>query len=182
MRIGEGAFHTLGCTAVEFRTHVLNLRSRAATRSPTPTAPADCVGESDTRRRRIVALMIAVMLVIIVGTTVHLPATPAMADNLGGDIATVQGFPTAYLIASASGQLVLGPLSDAVGRRRLLLPDLGGFAGGPAREGGAVPGVAVPTVWPYRLEIRPGAPPPTAPVRAGRRGSARRRSRDSCPS
>jgi hypothetical protein len=138
--------------------------------------------QSDTRRRRIVALMIAVTRVNIVGTTVHLPATPAMADNLGGDIATVQGFPTAYLIASASGQLVLGPLSDAVGRRRLLLPDLGGFAGGPAREGGAVPGVAVPTVWPYRLEIRPGAPPPTAPVRAGRRGSARRRSRDSCPS
>ncbi len=43
-------------------------------------------------------------------------------------MATVQGFLTAYLIASACGQLVLGPLSDAYGRRVILLPALAGFA------------------------------------------------------
>ncbi|HEV7726951.1 MAG TPA: multidrug effflux MFS transporter [Modestobacter sp.] len=51
----------------------------------------------------------------------YLPALPTITDELATTSSTVQLTLTGTLIGLALGQLVLGPLSDAVGRRRPLL-------------------------------------------------------------
>ena len=51
----------------------------------------------------------------------YLPALPSMTRDLGTTAATAQLTLTGTLIGLALGQLVLGPLSDAYGRRRPLL-------------------------------------------------------------
>jgi DHA1 family bicyclomycin/chloramphenicol resistance-like MFS transporter len=51
----------------------------------------------------------------------YLPAFPDLADDLGASQAAVQLTLTADVIGLVVGQLVLGPLSDAWGRRRLLI-------------------------------------------------------------
>jgi DHA1 family bicyclomycin/chloramphenicol resistance-like MFS transporter len=47
----------------------------------------------------------------------YLPAFPALAREMGGSEASVQVTLTACVIGLAVGQLVAGPLSDAIGRR-----------------------------------------------------------------
>lgn len=51
----------------------------------------------------------------------YLPAFPALADQFGTTEAAVQLTLTADVIGLLIGQLILGPMSDAWGRRRLLL-------------------------------------------------------------
>jgi len=51
----------------------------------------------------------------------YLPAFPQLADDLGAGPAAVQLTLTADVVGIVVGQLVLGPLSDAHGRRRILL-------------------------------------------------------------
>jgi DHA1 family bicyclomycin/chloramphenicol resistance-like MFS transporter len=51
----------------------------------------------------------------------YLPALPTIRDDLGTTSATVQLTLTGTLVGLALGQLVVGPLSDAFGRRRPLL-------------------------------------------------------------
>ncbi|MDQ4086088.1 MAG: multidrug effflux MFS transporter, partial [Actinomycetota bacterium] len=51
----------------------------------------------------------------------YLPALPALAEDLDASDAGVQFTLTGMLAGLAFGQLVIGPLSDAVGRRRPLL-------------------------------------------------------------
>jgi DHA1 family bicyclomycin/chloramphenicol resistance-like MFS transporter len=51
----------------------------------------------------------------------YLPALPTITDDLATTSATVQLTLTGTLVGLALGQLVLGPLSDALGRRRPLL-------------------------------------------------------------
>ncbi|MCW2675030.1 MAG: Drug resistance transporter, Bcr/CflA subfamily [Modestobacter sp.] len=51
----------------------------------------------------------------------YLPALPTITDELATTSSTVQLTLTGTLIGLALGQLVLGPLSDALGRRRPLL-------------------------------------------------------------
>ena len=52
------------------------------------------------------------------------PALPQMANRLASDVATIQLTVTVYLLALASGQLVMGPLSDRFGRRPVMLAGL----------------------------------------------------------
>ncbi|WP_410571597.1 multidrug effflux MFS transporter [Amycolatopsis sp. cmx-4-61] len=54
----------------------------------------------------------------------YLPALPRMAADLHAADSTVQLTLSAFIVGLALGQLVLGPLSDAVGRRRPLLVGL----------------------------------------------------------
>jgi DHA1 family bicyclomycin/chloramphenicol resistance-like MFS transporter len=51
----------------------------------------------------------------------YLPAFPQLADDLGASQSAVQLTLTADVIGIVVGQLILGPMSDAWGRRRLLL-------------------------------------------------------------
>ena len=53
-------------------------------------------------------------------TDLYLPAFPQMARDLGCGPGGVQWTLTAYLVGVAAGQIVVGPVSDAMGRRRPL--------------------------------------------------------------
>lgn len=55
------------------------------------------------------------------GTDIYLAAMPKMAADYMTTPAWVQATLTAYVIGMAVGQLVLGTLSDTIGRRRLLI-------------------------------------------------------------
>src|SRR3954467_4898568 len=71
----------------------------------------------------------AVLTVLLGGLTafgplsmdLYLPAFPGLAADLGASQSAVQLTLTADVIGLVVGQLVLGPLSDARGRRRLLI-------------------------------------------------------------
>ncbi|MFE5566935.1 Bcr/CflA family multidrug efflux MFS transporter [Amycolatopsis japonica] len=54
----------------------------------------------------------------------YLPALPQMAGELRAADATVQLTLSAFIIGLALGQLILGPLSDAIGRRKPLVAGL----------------------------------------------------------
>jgi DHA1 family bicyclomycin/chloramphenicol resistance-like MFS transporter len=59
----------------------------------------------------------------------YLPAFPRIGDDLAASDSAVQLTLTGMLLGLAVGQLVIGPLSDAVGRRRPLLVGLTAHAG-----------------------------------------------------
>ncbi|MGN8244137.1 multidrug effflux MFS transporter [Cellulomonas soli] len=66
----------------------------------------------------VLALLTAVAPLAI---DMYLPAFPDMADDLGTSATGIQLTLTAFLVGLAVGQLVVGPLSDRIGRRRPLL-------------------------------------------------------------
>ncbi|MGN8050221.1 multidrug effflux MFS transporter [Curtobacterium sp. 22159] len=72
-------------------------------------------------------------LALIVGvspfaTDMYIPALPAIARDLGATPGAVQLSLTAFLVAFAVGQLLAGPVSDGIGRRRLMLVGTAVFA------------------------------------------------------
>ncbi|RYP84027.1 Bcr/CflA family efflux MFS transporter [Nocardioides guangzhouensis] len=56
-----------------------------------------------------------------IATDLYLPGFPAMAGDLGSDASGVQLTLTAFLAGLAVGQLVMGPMSDRLGRRGPLI-------------------------------------------------------------
>jgi DHA1 family bicyclomycin/chloramphenicol resistance-like MFS transporter len=58
------------------------------------------------------------------------PATPGLARSLATDYATVQLTLTLYLVTVAATQLVVGPISDRIGRRPCILAGIGLFGVG----------------------------------------------------
>lgn len=58
----------------------------------------------------------------------YLPALPRMADDLHASSALLQLTLTAFIVGLSVGQLVLGPVSDMIGRRRPLLAGLALYA------------------------------------------------------
>ncbi|MFC9294995.1 Bcr/CflA family efflux MFS transporter [Streptomyces sp. NPDC057011] len=50
-----------------------------------------------------------------------LPALPSMEEGLGASTSSIQASLTAYLAGMLVGQLLLGPISDSSGRKRLLV-------------------------------------------------------------
>ncbi|WP_109507661.1 multidrug effflux MFS transporter [Nocardioides speluncae] len=93
----------------------------AASRSQTPdrTEPAG---------RRYVQFVIVLGALIALGPLtidMYLPAFPEIADDLNASDSQIQLTLTGMLLGLAVGQLVIGPLSDAFGRRRPLMVGLG---------------------------------------------------------
>lgn len=73
-------------------------------------------------------LPLRLLLVLALLTTVgpfaidmYLPGLPHLATDLGTDATRVQLTLTGFMVGLAAGQLVIGPLSDRLGRRRPLL-------------------------------------------------------------
>src|SRR5690606_21390873 len=61
-------------------------------------------------------------------TDMYLPSFPSMMDDLGVPASAVQLTLTAFLIGGAFGQLAIGSISDALGRRRTLIIALSVFS------------------------------------------------------
>jgi MFS transporter, DHA1 family, multidrug resistance protein len=80
------------------------------------TAPT---GAEPTRSERVRVILVLGALVALGPLTIdmYLPALPAIADNLHTSSAAAQLTLTGTLLGLGLGQLVIGPLSDAVGRR-----------------------------------------------------------------
>jgi len=79
---------------------------------------------TDARPAAPIALLVFLMVASQVAITIFLPSLPAIADDLETSQALAQMTVSAYLGAFALAQLVVGPLSDAVGRRGPLLTGL----------------------------------------------------------
>lgn len=91
----------------------------------TTTAPAapTTLGSQLTRSQRLGYVLLLGALVALGPFTVdmYLPAFPAVADALQTSDAAIQLTLTATTVGFGLGQLIVGPLSDAVGRKRPLI-------------------------------------------------------------
>ncbi|MCT9082376.1 multidrug effflux MFS transporter [Streptomyces fulvoviolaceus] len=74
-----------------------------------------------------VAVLGALTAVAPLATDMYVPGFPAMGDALGASSSAVQLTMTAFLAGLVVGQLLIGPLSDGLGRRRLLICGASGF-------------------------------------------------------
>ncbi|ROS46350.1 DHA1 family bicyclomycin/chloramphenicol resistance-like MFS transporter [Curtobacterium sp. PhB128] len=86
-----------------------------------------------TRKPTTTTLPPIVPLALIVGvspfaTDMYIPALPQIAHDLGTTPGAVQLSLTAFLVAFAVGQLLVGPVSDGVGRRPMLVVGTAVFA------------------------------------------------------
>jgi DHA1 family bicyclomycin/chloramphenicol resistance-like MFS transporter len=55
------------------------------------------------------------------GTDMYLPSLPEISDEFGVTDSVTQLTITGFMVGMALGQLVMGPLSDRVGRHRMLI-------------------------------------------------------------
>jgi MFS transporter, DHA1 family, multidrug resistance protein len=92
-----------------------------------PAPPVRTAGELMTGRQRLRLVLVLGSLIAIGPLTIdmYLPALPAIGTDLQTTSAAVQLTLTGTLAGLAVGQLLIGPLSDALGRRRPLLAGLG---------------------------------------------------------
>lgn len=74
-----------------------------------------------TVRWPVLVVLASLAAVAPVATDLYLPGFPELATDLGVSASAVQLTLAAFLVGLASGQLVMGPLSDRYGRRRPLL-------------------------------------------------------------
>ncbi len=71
--------------------------------------------------RHLVALLACFTSLVVLTTDVYLPVLPQLGHDLGTSNAAAAATLSAALVGIAAGQILVGPLSDAVGRRRPLL-------------------------------------------------------------
>ena len=89
--------------------------------SVTPSVLADEAAVERRSRRRLVLVLGALIALGPLTIDLYLPALPSITEDLQTTEARVQLTLTGTLLGVALGQLVVGPLSDALGRRRPLL-------------------------------------------------------------
>lgn len=87
---------------------------------PRPAA----TGPIRTGRRNLLILLTALSTLGLLATNLYLPSLPALAADLGVGAAEVRLTLTLFLAGLAVSQLVIGPLSDRLGRRPVLLAGL----------------------------------------------------------
>ncbi|WP_230930446.1 multidrug effflux MFS transporter [Dietzia aurantiaca] len=94
-----------------------------STPSPDPDRP-DRFDEPAATRTLPGTMLVALALAGAIGpfaTDTYLPALPLIVEEFGVTASTAQLTLTAFMVALAAGQLVIGPLSDRLGRRGLLV-------------------------------------------------------------
>lgn len=79
---------------------------------------------SDKPRLRFVLCLGAVTALGPLSIDMYLPALPHIAEDFGAPVSSIQASLSACILGLALGQLVVGPLSDATGRRRPLFVGL----------------------------------------------------------
>ncbi|WP_432546433.1 multidrug effflux MFS transporter [Kineococcus sp. SYSU DK004] len=92
-----------------------------------PPSPGTAL-QSPSRRRQLVLVLGSLSAFGALTIDLYLPAMPGMASHLGTSTASVQATLTVFVLGLATGQVLIGPLSDAWGRRRLLLTGLALYA------------------------------------------------------
>ncbi|MEU1980951.1 Bcr/CflA family efflux MFS transporter [Nocardia sp. NPDC019395] len=80
------------------------------------------------RRGRLLSVLAGLSGAAPLATDMYVPALPEMARSLSTDTSGAQVSLTGFLAGMIVGQLMLGPLSDASGRRPVLLSGTVGFA------------------------------------------------------
>lgn len=85
----------------------------------------DSVPAAVSPRKRFLVLLVALSATGPVALNIFVPAIPQLTTRFNTDAATVQLTLSLFLLSLASGQLLLGPLSDRFGRRPVVL---GGIA------------------------------------------------------
>ena len=93
--------------------------------------------------RHLVALLAAFTSLVVLTTDVYLPVLPQLSADLGVSDATAAATISVALISIAVGQIVVGPLSDAVGRRGPLLLGTLGYAAAHVLSAAAPNGVTL---------------------------------------
>jgi len=88
---------------------------------PTPDGQMSVAGPAPAPPRHLVALLATFTSLVILTTDVYLPVLPQLGKDLGTSDAAAAATLSAVLVGIALGQIVVGPLSDALGRRRPLL-------------------------------------------------------------
>lgn len=73
------------------------------------------------RRARLLLVLAGLSAASPLATDMYVPALPDLARSLGTDAAGAQMSLTGFLVGIIIGQLLLGPLSDATGRRPVLI-------------------------------------------------------------
>jgi DHA1 family bicyclomycin/chloramphenicol resistance-like MFS transporter len=98
---------------------------------PEPAGPASLAGRPAAVARvpvRVVVLLGALAAFAPLSTDLYLPALPRVTGDLHASASAVQASLTTCLVGLAVGQLLAGPVSDVLGRRRPLLVGLAGYA------------------------------------------------------
>ncbi|WP_216210616.1 multidrug effflux MFS transporter [Amycolatopsis aidingensis] len=93
-------------------------RSRAA---PQPTGERSTGEPGRAERIRVIFVLGALIALGPLTIDMYLPALPSISADLGASSSVVQLTLTGTLIGLGIGQLLVGPLSDALGRRRPLI-------------------------------------------------------------
>lgn len=70
--------------------------------------------------RRLVFLILFIMMLAQLATDLYLPSLPAIANELGAHISTVQLTFSLFMAGFAVSQFFYGPLSDYLGRKSVL--------------------------------------------------------------
>jgi DHA1 family bicyclomycin/chloramphenicol resistance-like MFS transporter len=95
--------------------------SESASQAPNLAAPPRRTGV-------LIALLGALTAVAPLATDMYVPGFPEMGRTLRASDSAVQLSMTSFLAGLVIGQLLIGPLSDRLGRRRLLIPGTALFA------------------------------------------------------
>ena len=107
--------------------HLKGTVETVTTQRPGGTTHGRPAEDGGLSRRRHAQLIIVLGSLIALGPLtidMYLPAFPQLADDLNASAASVQLTLTGMLGGLAFGQLVIGPLSDAFGRRKPLITGL----------------------------------------------------------
>jgi MFS transporter, DHA1 family, multidrug resistance protein len=103
------------------------LEATIAVKTPTPSRPTD----PTTGRPLSYGLLLAVLCSLNAGglfaSDVNLPGIPSAAHALGSTVASVQWTFSAFMVGIALSQAVYGPISDAYGRKKVIVFGLGTF-------------------------------------------------------
>jgi DHA1 family bicyclomycin/chloramphenicol resistance-like MFS transporter len=95
--------------------------TQTAQASPGPMSPAERLPREATISPWLLVVLALLNAVAPVATDLYLPAFPEMAGELQASATAVQLTLTAFLLGLTFGQLLFGPLSDRLGRRRPLI-------------------------------------------------------------
>lgn len=77
---------------------------------------------------RLLPLLASIVAISPLAIDMYLPAMPTIAKDLSTTTTTVQNSLSIYLAGYAIGMLIFGPIADRIGRRRVVIIGLLGFA------------------------------------------------------